>query len=77
MTGWLYALVGAATGLVQVTLLVRGSGGAPGRLAAFLRIALVGVVLLLAARAGHFLAGALGWVSGFFVPLALARRSSG
>lgn len=74
---WVFALLGAAAGVLQAMLLRRAAtaGALPHPLAAPARMLLVGAVLAAAALSGHLLAGAAGWVVGFSVTAAsLVRR---
>ncbi|MHB8416542.1 MAG: hypothetical protein ACYDCL_00595 [Myxococcales bacterium] len=72
MIGWLFGLGGATAGTVQAGLLVWSVCGRPGSLAALLRFSLVAAVLVIAARAGHLVPGAAGWLGGFAVASACA-----
>jgi hypothetical protein len=72
MTAWCCALAGVTVGAVQVVLLARAARGRPS--GPLLRLAVVGAVLLLAARAGHLAAGAAGWAAGFVLAAAPIRR---
>ncbi len=74
MTGWLYALGGVLAGIAQAGLLGRSARGVPSPSAFFLRLALVGGVLYLAARTGHLPLGAAGWLLGFSAGVAMVYR---
>jgi len=62
---WLFALGGAQAGLAQAGLLFFAARRGPGPASALTRLLLVGALLLLAARSGHLLFGAVGWIVGF------------
>lgn len=74
MNGWLFALLGALVGAVQAGLLARTVGIHPQPVLTLLRLVLVGGVLLLSALAGHLVAGAAGWLTGFAVAGMRAHR---
>lgn len=67
-------IAGAAAGVVQAGLLARASSRGPHPLGLLGRLLLVAAVLLLAARAGHLLAAAGGWLLGFGVASAAVYR---
>jgi hypothetical protein len=74
MTGWLFALLGAAAGVAQAGLLARSPQGRANPLAFLARFVLVGAVLVLAARAGSLAAATAGWLAGFVAAGAVALR---
>ena len=67
MMGWPFALYGLAAGTVQAALLVLPARGRPHLLSLVGRLLLVGVILLLAARAGQLAFCSAGWITGFAV----------
>ena len=74
MTGWLFALGGAAAGAAQVGLLARSARTGAGPASFLARLLLVGAVLFLSARSGQVVPGAAGWGAGFAAAAALAVR---
>ncbi|HUK63657.1 MAG TPA: hypothetical protein VLV15_09990 [Dongiaceae bacterium] len=73
MRVWLFALGGVAAGAAQAGLLKRALGR-PNPFLLLVRTGMVGVVLLLAARAGQLVAGAAGWFTGFAAAAVLVHR---
>lgn len=75
MMTWLFALLGLVLGVTQARLLLRSVRGKAQPLHAILRLALVAVALVFAARAGHLLACAGAWFIAFAASaLVLQRR---
>jgi len=74
MTGWLFAFSGVAAGAIQAGLLGRSVRRGPWPMGLVARLGLVAVVLAVAARSGHVVAGAAGWFAGFLVMAAIAHR---
>lgn len=74
MTAWLFALAGAAAGAAEAGLLARATRAGLGVPSFLVRLALVAIVLVAAARAGHVVAGALGWAAAFATGVALLER---
>jgi len=74
MMAALFALSSAAAGLAQAELLARAAGKPPHPLAFAARLLLVGLLLVLAARAGQLLWGATGWALGFGMAAVAAYR---
>lgn len=75
MVMWLFALIGAAAGGVQVALLEHEARRGPRLWSWPLRFLVVGGVLYLGARTGHLLPTAAGWFAGFlFLGLLASRR---
>ncbi len=72
--GRLFTLGGAAAGMAQAGLLARASRSRPAPISIFARLLLVGVVLFLAARAGHLASGMVGWMAGFAATGVLLHR---
>lgn len=73
MSAVLFGLAGAAAGTTEVMwLLAQTSRQRPHPLAFGARLFIVATVLLLAALNGHLLAGAVGWMVGFFVATLIA-----
>lgn len=77
MTGGLFAFLGALTGALQAGLLGRAAARGPHPLWLLARLTLVGGVLLCAARAGHLLPAAAGWLVGFLVATVWVHRRLG
>jgi hypothetical protein len=74
VSAMLFALGGAAAGAVQAGLLAREARGRPSAMLLFARLALVGLLLFLAARAGSLGFGVGGWMAGFAAAGAAVRR---
>jgi hypothetical protein len=72
MIGWVFALSAAAAGAAQAGLLGRAKRG-PHPLALLVRVGLVALILVLAARAGQLLAGSAGWFAGFVCAAAIVQ----
>lgn len=70
----LFALSGAATGIVEAGLLARTARAKVNPLSFLVRLALVAVVLVGAAQAGHLLSAAGGWMLGFLIAAVVAYR---
>jgi len=77
MTATLFGLGGAAVGIAQVWLLARSAGGRSHAQSFLVRLLLVAGVLVFAAAAGHVVSGALGWLMGFGVAVAVMVRRLG
>jgi len=74
MSGWLIALLGAAAGVAQASLLAKSAGRRPNPLLLLARLVLVVGVLFLAAREGYLLQGAAGWLAGFALASVVVYR---
>jgi uncharacterized ion transporter superfamily protein YfcC len=72
MIGWMLAIAGFAAGSLQAALLARAARGtSASAVHVLVRLLLVGGILLVAARTGNLLVGAVGWLSGFTMASAL------
>lgn len=72
MTGLFVAVAGALAGGAHVWGLARAAGAGP--CSVLLRLSLVAVVLVLAARAGHVLLGASTWAAVFVIGAVVHAR---